>query len=286
MERWSISEFSTIRWSLQQEIEKYSQLGFGQIGLWHQKLDDYEIESTEDWLFESQIGVSSLSWLGGFTGCDGISHQDAIKISKEKIRLAARLGANTVIFHPGARNGHTQRHAERLLYSALDELVPCAIDFGIKLVLEPMDQPFQSNWSIFPRWENTIKLIQNYPENCLGIVLDLFHVGFNAAIFEKLDELVERLFLVQVADRSFGQIGIANEENRRIVGQGDIPLLEWIQKFESVGYQGNYEIEYHGPEFEFADYESVLVETRNWIEQPEVAELFGGYAKELGDRRS
>ena len=137
MQRLSIHQFTSFRWSFFQDVIKYSSLGFDSIGLWRSKVEDYGIEESAQLLFEMQMSVSSLSWAGGFTGSDGKSFKLAVEDAIEAIYQAHLFGAGKLIVHPGGRNSHTESHAIRLLKTAVTELAPIANDLGVQLLLEP-----------------------------------------------------------------------------------------------------------------------------------------------------
>ena len=137
MQRLSIHQFTSFRWSFFQDVIKYSSLGFDSIGHWRSKVEDYGIEESAQLLFEMQMSVSSLSWAGGFTGSDGKSFKLAVEDAIEAIYQAHSFGAGKLIVHPGGRNSHTESHAIRLLKTAVTELAPIANDLGVQLLLEP-----------------------------------------------------------------------------------------------------------------------------------------------------
>ena len=80
MVRFSISEFSTYRWSLEQEVKELSRRGIQNIGVWRAKYSDYDPDYAADLLYLNDLRVSSLSWAGGFTGSCGMSHEQAIDV--------------------------------------------------------------------------------------------------------------------------------------------------------------------------------------------------------------
>ena len=146
MHQLSVSEFSSYRWSFFQDIIKCTSLGFGTVGLWREKVADFGFENAAELIDEMNISVSSLSWAGGFTGSDGRSHREAIEDAIDAVFQAHMVGADKLIVHAGGRNGHTEKHARRLLTQALDEITPLAGDLDITLLLEPILTPMNP-WS-------------------------------------------------------------------------------------------------------------------------------------------
>jgi sugar phosphate isomerase/epimerase len=258
MSRLAISEFSTYRWSLEQEIQELSRRGIRDIGIWRTKLSDIEIDTASDLLYAADMRVSSLSWAGGFTGSCGLSHEHAIDDGISAIRTAARIGAHCLIVHPGSRCGHTGSHARRLFRSALDRLLPVAIDFGVCLGIELMCQQQAPAWTIFESLEQPIELVRKYGTSSLGLVLDLYYAGGEATLLEQTKELCSRIALVQLADRTNGEAGL-----RCQIGDGVVPVQAWYDTLQEGGYQGPYEVELHGPAFGQARYRKLLDESIN-----------------------
>ena len=275
MQRISISELSTLRWSFFQDAVRCASLGFESIGVWRPKIADFNIDEGADLLFEMKMGVSSLHWAGGFTGSEGPSFIEAIDDAIDAIQLASRLNAGCLIIHPGARNGHTLTHANRLLRCALSTLVPVAKDFDVQLAIEPIPGRQPSEWTFLERLEDSLDLISEFEFRNIGLVLDLYHVGLNPDAFEKLPEFINRVALIQLADRKSSSEG---PELRQQLGTGNVPLKNWLRKFQELGYRGNYEVELFGPAVvgsnsESADYFQMLEATTKYLERSSIQEL-------------
>ena len=98
MPRLAISEFSTYRWSLEQEIQEFIRRGIREIGIWRTKLSDLDVDSAADLLYAADMHVSSLSWAGGFTGSCGMTHEDAIDDAVLAIRTASRIWQRIIVW--------------------------------------------------------------------------------------------------------------------------------------------------------------------------------------------
>ena len=88
MERLSINEVTTYRWSFEDDVVHYRAAGIPAIGVWRQKVTDFGDEKAIELLAESGLKISSLLWAGGFTGSDGRSFRDSIADGAEAVRLA------------------------------------------------------------------------------------------------------------------------------------------------------------------------------------------------------
>ena len=266
--RISICQFSTYKWTFNQDVLRYATYGFDSIGIWRRKLDDMDKAEAIDCVYNSKLSVSSIQWAGGFTG-DGSNFADAIEDAIEAIELASQVGADCLILHPGSRNGHTTSHALRLFHSALDELVPIASDFGVKLALEPTLGQDAGVWTFFDSFQQSMETLDRYSPRHLGVVLDLFQIGFDSEIFNSLNEIKKRISLVQLADRKRD----AEVAERLPLGEGDLPIEKWLRKLHQIGYSGKFEIELHGGAFKGRDYFDLLDQTDEYLRDPAIDNL-------------
>jgi sugar phosphate isomerase/epimerase len=264
MESVSINQATTLRWNFFEDVVRYAGMGIESIGVLRTKLEDEDPQDAIDLLFEMKMSVSSLSWIGGFTGSDGISHQQALDDAHDAIRQAAQLHAGCLIVYPGAQNGHTDNHARRLFRTALDELIPVAQDHGVRLAIEPMSLMDGYDRSFFDGTSELLAWADDYAPSALGLVLDLFHVGHNLKLLQKLPQFASRVALVQIADRRDGCIFRCQ---RRHWGEGDLPLHSWLAALQRDGYQGPYELELCGREFTPNTYRQTIRRATNDVVQ-------------------
>ncbi|MEL7496928.1 MAG: sugar phosphate isomerase/epimerase family protein [Planctomycetota bacterium] len=245
----SICQFSTSTWKLTEDIVRYKNYGIESIGVWRRKLEACGLEQAVDLLFDSKLNVSSLHWSGGFTGADS-TRDEAIEDTYDAIRLAARINAGTLLVHPGASNGHIFNHIHRVVRDSYEQTLTFAEDYGVSISIEPiLDHPY-SPWTIYQSLDQYLELLDEFPN--LGICLDLYHVGLFDEAFDRLAEYADRIKLVQLADRTMESLTRSQAfTNRRYqyrlpLGQGDIAIESWLERLQSFGYRGPYEVEIHG----------------------------------------
>ncbi len=253
MECIAINQLSSLKWGFFQDVIRYSASGVQGIGIWRGKLDEFGLAEAADLLYEMKMKVSSLSWAGGFTGSCGMSHQQAIDDGLEAIEAAATLKAGCLIVCPGGRNGHTDRHSQRLFRDAMSHLIPVARELNVVLALEPMFGVESRCWSFLRGINESLEALKPFsPEDC-GIVLDLFHLGLNRDVARCLPSIVDRIRLVQIADRSVG-----NNGNRLLPETGDVSLRAWLRLLAHSGYQGPVEAEIFGAGVEYLGYDCIV----------------------------
>lgn len=266
MLRLSVSELSTYRWSFEEDVLHYKAAGFEAIGVWRAKLADYGEEKGIELLREHNLRVSSLQWIGGFTGSDGRSYRDSLCDGLDAIQLAADMKADTVVVLAGGRCGHTRNHAQRLLVQALTELAEAAKAVGVELALEPMHIGCAFDWTFLTNVPQCLDIIASISQPNLGLVFDCYHLGQDDTLLHMLESIVPCVRLVQLGDAKHAPMG---EQNRCLLGQGRVPLRQILNTFQSFGYKGFYEVELLGEEVEHLDYEHVIGQSRDtalqWI---------------------
>ena len=260
--RLSISELTTYRWTFDQDIHEYtsSKNNISGIGIWRQKLDDYGTEAGIDLVCESGIAVSSLMWVGGFTGADVRSYREAIEDGIEAVHLAAALGAECLIVYTGPRAGHTHNHAWRLAIQALDELAVVADDLEVTLAVEPARACCADVWTFLNDVDTTLRFMDKIRGGEVKLVYDMYHLAYGGFAEREIVEIAPRTALVQLSDsQGCCQDNLRkNEPSRCPLGGGRIPIRDVVAAFESNGYGGFYEVELIGPAVQGRDYHLLL----------------------------
>jgi sugar phosphate isomerase/epimerase len=259
MNRLSINEMTTFRWSFEEDVSNLVALDIKAIGVWRHKLSDFGEERGVDLLADSGLSVSNLLWAGGFTGSEGRSFRESIEDAEDAIRLAASMQAGCLIIYSGSRNGHTQNHARRLMSSALQELLPVATDLEVVLAIEPMHIGCAAEWTIVTDVEDALQLIASAGSPQLRLALDTYHFGHDPAIVERIAELAPHTAIVHLAD---GKAPPTGEQNRCPLGQGVLPLKRIVEGLTAAGYEGHFDVELMGEEIESTDYHELLGQTR------------------------
>ncbi|MCI0334077.1 MAG: sugar phosphate isomerase/epimerase [Planctomycetes bacterium] len=266
----SMNEITTFRWSFEQDVENYQQAGYRAIGVWRQKLTDWDENQAVELLAGSGLAVSNLLWAGGFTGSDGRTPADSIGDAADALRLAAAIGAGCLVVYPGGRNNHTFRHAGRLLRGALDELLPLAEAVEVPLAIEPMHVACAADWTFLTDLDSIVTLLNEYRSPCLKLAYDTYHFPFESRQRPMLAELAQHIGIVHLSDRSAPP---TLDQERCLLGQGRLPLRETVATLQNAGYTGAFDVKLLGPEVESHDYWTVL-------EQSQLA--FSEYAAAVG----
>lgn len=259
MGKLSMNETTTFRWSLEEDVSHYAAAGIPAIGIWRQKLSDCGLARAVELLGPSGLGVSHLFWAGGFTGSEGRSYRESIEDGAEALRAAAALKADCLVAYSGTRAGHTSNHARRLVQGALVELAPLADELHVTLAIEPMHPGCAAEWTFLTGLDETLALLAAVAHPRVKMVFDTYHLGHDPTAVDRIPQIASQVALVQLGDARQPPRG---EQSRCLLGQGVIPLRSIVAAFQAAGYDGYYDVELLGEEFEAADYPSLLAHAR------------------------
>jgi sugar phosphate isomerase/epimerase len=255
MAKLSVSETTTFRWSFEDDVARYAAAGIPAIGAWRHKLSDCGLAKARELLDQSGLEASYLSWAGGFTGSDGRSYRESVDDAAEAVEGAAALGCRTLILYTGPRAGHTFSHSRRLVFDALTELAPLAAASDVTLAIEPMHPGCAQQWTFLTSLDETLDFLEMLGSPHVQIVLDTYHLGQEPRLIERLADALPRVALVQLGDARRPPEG---EQNRCPLGEGNVPLPQIVAALKAGGFDGYYDVELLGEEFEAADYASLL----------------------------
>lgn len=255
----SMNEITTFRWSLAEDVERYQLAGYESIGVWRQKLADWGEDQAVDMLAGSGLSVSNVLWAGGFTGSDGLGLDECIGDAEDALRIAAALEAGCLVIHPGGRNNHTFRHAERLLKMALEELLPLAEAVEVPLALEPMHAACAADWTFLTDLRSALTLLSEFRSPYLKLAYDTYHWPPETGQRDLLVESVPHLGIVHLADR---RLPPTMDQERCPLGCGQLPLGQIVATLLEAGYAGAFDVKLMGPEIESCDYWTLLEQSQ------------------------
>ncbi|MEM9826508.1 MAG: sugar phosphate isomerase/epimerase [Planctomycetota bacterium] len=260
----SVNQTSTLGWDFETDVQQIEQAGFQGIGVFRRKLEDVELQNAAVCLQNSGLGVSSLGWIGGFTGSDGLRYEDAYNTAIDGINEAAVLGTQILTVIAGGLNNHIRTHAKRTLIQALKQLGMIASDQGINVALEPIHPGCGEEWSFVHDLKSALEIIEQVDHPSVGLVCDLYHVGLQDDQVEWFPEATPHIQLVQIGDGHGSPMG---EMNRCLLGDGIIPIPRLIEALVGCGYRGPFELELVGEELERYDRRRVLDHAREYLDR-------------------
>ena len=238
--RLSIHQTTTQCWSLPQALRGIEETGAAGIGISLQKLDQIGRHRAIRLLNRSPLRVTSLGWIGGFTGDHDQTFRTAVDEAIETVRLASAIGAEAVHVLSGTMGSHIRSHARRMLRDALRELIGVARQENVLLAVQPMHPIFEREWSFLSGIDETLDTLGQFSPGEVGLAFGTYHFWEEERLISRLKDLVPWISSVQLSD---WRDPPRCDNDRVLPGDGVIPLADIVREFESCGYSGCYEIE-------------------------------------------
>ena len=264
MVRFSMNELTTFRWSLEEDVTHYLDAGIGAMGVSRWKLSDLGEEKGIELLAEAGMAVSNLLWSGGFTGSEGHSFDHAVGDACQAVELAAALRAECLVIYSGARAGHTNKHARRLLVEGLRHVEPFAAEHGVTLAVEPMHRACAGAATFLHGLDDVLEILDLVPSPYVKLVFDTFQLGHERDVAARLADIVDRIAIVHLAD---SRRPPCVEANRCRLGDGRVPLEAILSTLAAAGYEGYCDVELMGEEIESSDYVDLLHHSKQAFER-------------------
>lgn len=168
-------------------------LGWQSLGLLRLSLWRFGEERAGELLREAGLGVSSLSWAGGFTGTVGLTFREAVADGRQALREAVAVGAATLVVAPGGRGGHTLRHAQRVAVDGLKFLADEAAARRVRLALKCDVSSRRPRWTCVQTLETAAQILHRVDSSWLGLACPVQHL--NVETLRVLESLADRVWL-------------------------------------------------------------------------------------------
>ncbi len=214
------------------------------IGLWREHVAETGLAAAVKTVRASGLHVSSLCRGGFFTHADADARAGAIADNKAAITEAAELGAGTLVLVSGGLvpGSKDLPLARRMIADAIGELVPVAQGSGVRLAIEALHPMFAADRCVITRLAEAVDLAVQFPADAVGVVVDTYHVWWDATLLADIARAGERIASYQVCDWIL-PLPAATLLGRGHVGDGHIDFPPITAAVTAAGYTGYVEVE-------------------------------------------
>jgi len=254
--RVSINTLSSFNWSLERDLTLLAELGVRHFGFPMLKIEK-----------DVPGGIAAIRTSGLDVACVAASASNsslldgdaALAVLKPAIDTASTLGSPLCYFTSGkSPPGGTTDAACAALVAALGPARIYAAERGVRLAIE--------NNSVTTRHIGFVHslrdAIQLAEEADIQICLELQNCWVERGLAHLFRAHAGRLGVVQVSDYLVGE---DMRLNRRVPGDGSIPLVWLIEQLLEAGYGGLFEIEVLGPHIESEGYDAAIRRSADWL---------------------
>ena len=196
--------------------------------------------------------------LAGGSGTGLIGGLESVKSSIDAARALGCPAFYSVSGPPPPGMATDEAFAE--LLRALVPITAYARDQGVRVAIEHTSIATRSHGFVHS-FADAAELAQ---ETGIDIVLELQNVWYERRLPELFRANAGRIAVVQVSDFSVGEVV---KLNRKVPGDGDMPLEWLIGHLLEAGYAGLFDIEVLGPHIEAEGYASALRRSIDWLSE-------------------
>lgn len=262
--RLAVHQLTPLHWTFEEALTGFRQCGVPAIGLSLKRMLERGLERAIDEVQQSGLLVSTLGWIGGFTGGASGSWEEAVSRARLAIWAAARVGAPAVTVVTGPRRTHTRRHSRRIVVEAVKALAETAGHEGVKLSLQPMHPVCRRGWTFLNTLDETLSLLDEVAHPWVGMAYSPFHLNGERDLVARIPEIIDRIATVHLSDLGSGPVG---DNDRALPGDGILPLAEHLAGLEAAGYRGLYEVDSWGRDLWKRNPRGLMAECRRRFEQ-------------------
>ena len=255
--RVSVNPISSYNWTLEQDVDFYESVGVETIAIPYFKFADRPQEGIEA-IRRAGFRCSTLSTGGP---CLIESGSQTLEILKGAIDVASALDCPSFYTVTGATPPRmTTDEAYARLVDTLGPAYAYARSRGVRVAIEPT--------AIATRHHGFIHTLADAVDLSrdadIGICLDLQNCWYERGLARRFRENLDRFVVVQVSDFLVGE---ELRFNRRVLGDGSMPLEWMLGVLLDAGYQGYFDLEILGPDIEAEGYPSAIRRSVAWMSE-------------------
>jgi sugar phosphate isomerase/epimerase len=239
--RLSLNQITTNRWSLAEALDGCLRAQVPSIGIWRHKIADIGLNESRRLVRDSGLHVSSVCRGGMFPAATAEQRAARLEDNRRAIDEAAELEADTLVLVCGPPPDRDITAARRMVEDAIAALVPYARERKVTMAIEPLHPMYAADRSCITSLEEANILAEKFDADAVGIVVDVYHVWWDAMLERELARARGRIrgfhvcdWLVPTPDMLMG---------RGMMGDGCIDIHRIRTLVEATGYAGFIEVE-------------------------------------------
>ena len=244
LDRLSLNQATVKRLGLREAVELCVRHDIPAIGLWRDRVAETGLAEAAAAVRAAGLQVSSLCRGGFFTQADPDGRRAARADNLAAIAEAAELGTDTLVLVcgglvPGQRDLGLAR---RVVADAIGELVPEAQRLGVRLGIEALHPMFCADRCVISSLGEAVDLALRFPADAVGVVVDTYHVWWDARLADQIARAGRRIVSYQVCD---WVLPLPQDTllGRGHVGDGVIDFAPITAGVTAAGYDGYVEVE-------------------------------------------
>jgi len=202
LDRLSLNQATVKNLSLKEAVALCARHDIPAIGLWRDRVAERGLAESVAAVRGAGLHVSSLCRGGFFTHAEADQRRAALAGNRAAINEAAELGADTLVLVcgglvPGSKDLGLAR---AMIADAIGELVPAAQRLGVRLGIEALHPMFCTDRCVISSLGEALDLALMFPADVVGVVVDTYHVWWDARLPGDIARAGNRIVSYQVCD--------------------------------------------------------------------------------------
>ena len=245
LDRLSINQYTTReKWGLREAVEGYARHGVHSISVTRNTLVEVGLSESRRLLDDNSMRVSGYCIGGLLTDTDNSAFQRMIDENKEIIDEAARIKAACIVFVAGGlpEGSKDIDGARERCLEGIEAIRPHAEKAGVVIGLEPLHPMTCSLRSCLTSVSQALDWCDQLGGGpALGVVLDVYHVWWDADLAKQIERASGRIVAFHVSDWLTDTQDL--RVDRGMMGDGVIEIPRIRALVERAGYEGDIEVE-------------------------------------------
>lgn len=235
--RCSLNQMTIDQWSLDEAVAGCVDAGLGWIAPWRHKLAERGAAACAATIRDAGLRVSSLCRGGFFPGADAARDDD----NRRAVEQAAELGTDVLVLVCGPAPGGDLAAARSDVYRGIERLLPTAVEHGVRLAVEPLHPMMVAERSVICTLREANDLADRFDAASVGVILDTYHVFWDAEVEAQIARAAGRIFGLHVSDWVTPTADPL--ACRALMGDGMIDFRHLRGLADAAGYDGPIELE-------------------------------------------
>ncbi|MEQ8842708.1 MAG: TIM barrel protein [Acidimicrobiales bacterium] len=256
--RISLNTISSLSWALDDDLAMLERLEASYFGFPLLKIENDVTSGIE----RIRLNGRPVACVAASTAnASMLTSDDALVALAPAIDVAHALGSPLCYFTSGTTPDHMSTdEACGALAAALPPSIAYARDKGVTLAIENNSVTNRSLGFV----HTLVDTIRICEETGLQICLELQNCWYERELPKLFRDHVARIGIVQVSDFLVGE---DLRLNRRVLGDGSMPLVWMLESLLEAGYDGLFDIEVIGPSIDREGPESALRRSADWLSE-------------------
>jgi sugar phosphate isomerase/epimerase len=244
LDRLSLNQATVRHLSLKEAVALCARHDIPAIGLWRDRVAETGLAAAAAAVRAAGLRVSSLCRGGFFTAADPAGRRAALADNLAALEEAAELGTGTLVLvcgglPPGQRDLGLAR---RIIEDAIGLLAPRALALGVRLGIEALHPMFCADRCVISSLGEAVDLAVLFPAEAVGVVVDTYHVWWDARLADEIARAGRRIVSFQVCDWVL-PLPADTLLGRGHLGDGCIDFGPIASAVATAGYDGDVEVE-------------------------------------------